>query len=366
MQLMKKTHFKSFLKAVEIDSDAIIEMVIQSNLKGRGGAAFLAGQKWKFVKMAKGNPKYLICNFDEGEPGTFKDKFIADNNPDIIIEGIAIACYAMEIKKAYIYLRGEYKYLVDVLEKSIKENKSHLKKIDLDIEIFLGAGAYICGDETSIMNSIEGIRAEPRKKPPFPANIGLFQKPTCINNVETLANVPLILDNSFENTFLFSISGDVLKPGVYEAKKGISAKELIDMAKPKKRIKALFFGAAGGCVKYRDNLILDDETIKSEKASLGSGTIIVVDESRKIPKICENIMEFFVHESCGKCTPCREGSMQILKLLKEKKLNKNLLMELSFLAKDASFCGLGQTVGSFMISALNNFDKEFENYANHN
>jgi NADH-quinone oxidoreductase subunit F len=367
MQIEKKTNFKSFEKAIEKSPEEIIQIVEKSNLKGRGGAAFSTGMKWKFTRNEKNPKKYLICNFDEGEPGTIKDKFIADNNPAIIIEGIAIASYAIEAKEAYIYLRGEYVYLKPILENEIKKAKNQLDKINLKIDVFLGAGAYICGDETSIMNSIENIRPEPRSKPPFPAKSGLYKCPTCINNVETLANVPLIIEGNWKEKRLFSISGDVQNPGVFEEDEKILAKDLFQKAKPKNELLALFFGCSGGCVRYSDDLVLDSKTLDSMGAMLGSATIIAVDKTRSIIDICINIAHFFVHESCGKCTPCREGNIRILEILekiKEKKAKKEdfeTLEQIAHLAKDTSFCGLGQTCATHILCALKHFEKEVRN-----
>ena len=366
MQIMRKTNYESFLKVLKKSPDEIIEIITKSLLKGRGGASFSTGMKWKFTKDANNLEKYLIVNFDEGEPGTFKDKFIADNNMDLLIEGILIASYVIGVKEAFIYLRGEYKYLEKVFKDAIDNAQQYLNQINLKINIFLGAGAYICGDETSIMNSIEGIRGEPRSKPPLPAIKGLWECPTCINNVETLANVPLIIDGNWEDLVLYSISGDVSNPGVFEEKKGVLAKDLLKKAHPRKKIKALFFGCAGGCAPFSDDLILDDKSLKKLGCMFGSGTIIAIGEFVKIPKILKSILDFFVHESCGKCTPCREGTFRALEILKRilsKKHNNqdlDLLIKIANCMKDTSFCGLGQTAGTSILSAIKHFRGEFE------
>ncbi|MFH1683050.1 MAG: NADH-ubiquinone oxidoreductase-F iron-sulfur binding region domain-containing protein [Candidatus Woesearchaeota archaeon] len=360
MQILTKTNFASFETALKKRPEEIIKIVKGSGLSGRGGANFPTGLKWELTRKQRGE-RILICNADEGEPGTFKDKFILDNNPELLIEGITIAAYAMGTKQAYLYLRGEYAYLKKELERIIEGYKPQLKKINLKIDIFLGAGAYICGDETAIMNSIEGKRGEPRAKPPYPAEKGLFGLPTCINNVETLANVPLIIHGDWKNLQLFSLSGNVSAPGVYEFPFCVQAEELLGKDHPK----ALFFGCAGGCVPYSPKLRLDCQTITSKEAMLGSGAIIAVGKNGSIPKVCRNIAEFFVHESCGYCSPCREGNYRILEILnkfvkkKAKKEDLEMLKDLAGLVKKTSFCGLGQSSTNHLLTALKYFPEEF-------
>lgn len=361
---MQKTEFNYFKKALEMTPEEVIGIVEESGLRGRGGASFPTGMKWRFVSKEERENKYLICNFDEGEPGTFKDKFIVKNNPDLLVEGIAIAAYAVGADKAYIYLREEYHDLKKVLEDTISKNSELLGK--LEIVIFEGAGAYICGDETAIMNSIEGSRGEPRAKPPYPAQQGLWGLPTCINNVETLANVPLIIKGGWKNLLLFSLSGDVGKPGVYELPFGVKARDLMDLGEPRGEVKALCFGASGGYIKYDPEVTLDEKTVRDKGAMLGSGTVIVVGTEKSIPQFCHNIAKFFVHESCGKCSPCRIGGVRILEIL-DKVLEKKhsdsditMLEELADCICKTSFCGLGQTLGNHVKTALKNFRQEFE------
>lgn len=368
MQIDTKTDFRSFDSAIKLKPAKLIEKIKKSGLKGRGGAGFPTGLKFEFTAKEKNENKILICNADEGEPGTFKDRYIIYHNPDLLIEGIAIAAYAIGAKRAYIYLRIEYDYLKEKLEKAIKKRKKHFDKINLKLDIFEGAGAYVCGDETAILNSIEGKRGEPRNKPPFPAQHGVWGLPTCIDNVATLANIPLILQDKpkWQELYLFSLSGNLQRPGVYESKKGIKAKELIQKGEPSEKIKALFFGAAGGCVPYSDNLILDDDSIKKKGAMLGSCTIIAISKSQSIPQICKNIAQFFVHESCGKCTPCREGNYRQLQLLEKicageaTKQDLVLLEELATMINTTSFCGLGKASNTHILTALKYFKKEFE------
>lgn len=371
MKILKETNFRSLKKAKTMGREEVIKIVKKAGLKGRGGGGFPTDIKWDFVNKA-GNEGILICNFDEGEPGTFKDKFILLNNPNTLVEGIAIASYAINCKHAYIYMRKEYDYLKNILTNAINLSKRYLD--GLEIEIIEGAGAYICGDETSIMNSIEGLSGRPRKKPPYPARHGLWQKPTAINNIETLINAALLFDDEkWSNDLrLFCISGDVNNGNVFEEKIGISFEELIQKAKPKEKVKAIFFGAAGGCIPYNPKSHFNYDEIKEKGAMLGSCTIIVVGISRSIVDVCRNISAFFVHESCGKCTPCREGTHRILQLLDKiiegRGTKKDLLLieELAEFIELTSFCPLGQSSCNHIKGALKYFRSEFENYANKN
>ena len=365
MQITQKTEFKAFEKAVSMKPEEVIRIVKDSGLKGRGGANFPAALKWQAARNSHNPMKIVICNADEGEPGTFKDKFIIKNNPCTLIEGIAIASYAVGANLAYIYLRGEYEYLRKSLEEVIKKYSDRLSKIDLKIEIVMGAGAYICGDETAIMNSIQELRGEPCAKPPYPVEKGLCDFPTSINNVETLANVPLIINGNWKDMRLFSLSGDVENPGIYELPLGITGKELIGKAGPKKDIKALFFGCAGGCVPYSPDMILDTDNMKQMGAMLGSCTVIAINSDKSIPKICKNIAEFFVHESCGKCTPCREGNFRVLQILNKiisktaTKKDMECLEDLANFINKTSLCGLGQASNIHIKTALQYFKQEF-------
>lgn len=366
MQITTKTNFESFKKALSLQPDQVIQIIKDSNLKGRGGANFSTGLKLESTRKSSEKNKIIICNADEGEPGTFKDKMILTENPEALIEGIAIAAYAIGSDTCYIYLRGEYESLRNKIKATIKRYKKELDKISLNIEIVIGAGAYICGDETAIMNSIQELRGEPRAKPPYPVETGLYGLPTSINNVETLTNIPFIFKKGWKDLRLFSLSGNLKKPGIYELPMGIKAKELIDLGKPKNKIKALFFGCAGGCVPYKDSLSLDPDTIHDMGAMLGSCTIIAVDEKQSIPKICKNIAEFFVHESCGKCTPCREGNFRVLKILEKiiaKKATKkdfDALEDLADFINKTSLCGLGQASNIHIKTALQYFKEEFK------
>ena len=369
MQILTKTNLEAFRKAEKIGPEGVIKLITEKGLSGRGGAGFSAGMKWGMVRKAEGNEKYVICNADEGEPGTFKDRLIIEKNPEILVEGIIIAAYAVGAKKAYIYLRGEYECLKSGLQKAVKDVLSKAKP-NLEIEIFEGAGAYICGDETAIISSIEGKRGQPRSRPPYPTTHGLFGKPTAINNVETLANVPLAItmDDWSDKLRLHCISGDVSNPGVFEAPLGIRLSELIAMANPKNKPKAIYFGCFGGCLPYagREDMELTPDRICGDDCMLGSCSMIVVDETRSMVDMATNIAKFYEFESCGKCTPCREGTMRILNMLENismgnaKKEDLDTLQELAEVIKETSFCGLGTTATNHLLNALKFFRKDFE------
>lgn len=362
MLILTKTN-QTALKLAQKDTPLVItEKVKQSGLTGRGGANFLTGLKWEFLRKNQ-EERILVCNADEGEPGTFKDKFIIENNPELLIEGIHIACYALEASKAYIYLRAEYKYLKENLQKVIDNFKNPIASI----KIILGAGAYICGDETSILNSIEGIKPFPRHKPPFPTDHGLYQKPTCINNVETLSNIPLLLTqkNWNYNVGLFSISGDVENPGVFEEKFDITLGELINKAKPKEDVKAIVFGASGGIIPYDEKLSMSAKSLFEKGIVAVYRSPIVIGKSKSIIDVCKNIANFFMHESCGKCFPCKNGTPYVYELLEKisKKQDNSecilLLSELNDYISETSFCGLGQTATNHVKTAFKYFKEEF-------
>lgn len=366
MQILRKTELKGLERAKELGAEKVIEILNEKGLVGRGGAGFPTGKKWKFALDAKADEKYVICNADEGEPGTFKDKFIMKNVPENMIEGILIAAQTIGAKKAFIYLRGEYGYLEKKLKKVIKE-VSEKAKTDISIEIVLGAGAYVCGEETAIIRSIEGLRGHPYYKPPYPPSEGLWGKPTVINNVETLANVPqaLIFDDWDKDLRLFCVSGSVKKPGIYEKPIGTKLSELIKLAKPKNPIKAVYFGCFGGCMPYKD-IELTHENICGEDCVSGSCSVIAVDETNSMVDMAYIISKFFTYESCGKCTPCREGSIRLLLLIRKirkdegTKEDLKLLEELGEHIRETSLCGLGQSLSNHIRTALKHFRKEFE------
>jgi NADH dehydrogenase subunit F (EC 1.6.5.3) len=359
----------------------IIVLVEESTLRGRGGAGFPTGKKWRFA-VSNPKPRYLICNADESEPGTFKDRIIIERDPHLLIEGMIISAYAIGAERGFIYIRGEYPAGAKILENAIKEarERGFLGKnilgtdFSFDISVYRGAGAYICGEETALIESLEGKRGHPRLKPPYPVSEGLFGKPTVVNNVETLANIPIIV--TYENYYmnigpagyygpkLFPISGKVNKPGVYELTMDVTLRELIDIAggmKDGKKFKAVFAGALG-LYSERD---LDIPMDYSPKGFGGTGTTIVLAEDDCIIDSLIVIAEFFHHESCGKCTPCRIGTYELLNILKkfqEGTATEKDLQYLEHLGRNipvGSICGLGYSAPNALMDALKKFKDEF-------
>ena len=335
--------------------EEVVAIIKESGLRGRGGAGFPCGVKWEIAASNKQAEKYLICNADEGEMGTFKDRYLLQYDPYSLIEGMAIAAYAIGAGKAYIYLRGEYRYLKTIILSAIDQAKEKGFLEGLDIVVQEGAGAYICGEETALMNSLEGKRGEARFKPPFPTVSGLFNKPTIINNVETLSVVPQILFNGAEwfstigtaeskGTKIFSVSGDVEAPGVYELAMGATLRELVVDLACAKDVRAVQVGGAAGRILPGSML----DTPLSFESVLGAGAITVFDSSRDIFDILYQTIDFLAEESCGFCTPCREGSEVLLEIfgrLKGGEGNKkdpDVLESLANTMAVASMCGLGQ------------------------
>ncbi|MFZ9358214.1 MAG: NADH-ubiquinone oxidoreductase-F iron-sulfur binding region domain-containing protein [Ilumatobacteraceae bacterium] len=377
--------FAALRKAFAIGAEQVIAEVTASGLVGRGGAAFPTGRKWAAVASQPVKTRYLICNADESEPGTFKDRVLLEGDPFALIEAMTIAAFATGSQHGYIYLRGEYpralKNLTNAVE--VARSKNYLgdnilnSGFNFDITIFRGAGAYICGEETAIFNSIEGYRGEPRNKPPFPVEVGLFGKPTTVNNVETLFNVLPIINNSGENYAswgstgskgkkLFCVSGAVNKPGVYEVTFGITLRQLIDLAgglKSGSTIQAVLLGgAAGGFVGPQDlDLELTLEAARAAGTTLGSGVVMVLDQSVNMLDQLQRIAAFFRDESCGQCVPCRVGTVRqqeaLARLVNSKSaddtaIDLQLLRDLGQVMRDASICGLGQTAHNAIDSAL--------------
>jgi NADH-quinone oxidoreductase subunit F len=371
---VKAGGFKALKKARDkMSPTKVIEEVKASGLRGRGGAGFPCGVKWELARKSRGKEKFLICNADEGEVGTFKDRYVLQNDPFSVIEGMAIAAYAIGAKKAYIYLRAEYHYLLEALKGAIEQVKAKGLLRSLDMEIAEGAGAYVCGEESALMNSIEGRRGEARYRPPFPPTSGLFEKPTIINNVETLMNVPHIIakgskwynklgTEKSKGTKLFSVSGDVKRPGVYEMELGCKLKDLLRLARAE-NVKMVQVGGASGSIV--PNTMLN--TRLSFETTLGSGAITVFNESRDVIDFISRTMEFLNEESCGKCTPCREGTEVMVeifgRLAKGEGVQEDLeiLEELSNVMLDASLCGLGQTAPIPVLDTLKYFRNEYEN-----
>ena len=318
----------------------IIEMVKKSGLRGRGGAGFPTGVKWGFIPKDHPGPKYLCCNADESEPGTFKDRQLMERDPHQILEGIAISCYAIGAQMAYIYIRGEFRLATKILERAIAEanQAGHLGSdiygsgVTVHVYMHVGAGAYICGEETALLESLEGKRGKPRTKPPFPATHGLYQKPTVVNNVETLANVPHIVNRGAEwfasigappkstGTRVFCLSGHVKRPGNYELPVNATFRDLIyelgGGMRSEKPLKAFIPGGASAPFLTPDHVDvqLDFESVALAGSMSGSGGITVMEEGTSMVWAALRLMEFFYHESCGKCTPCREGSAWIVQI----------------------------------------------------
>jgi len=363
--LLFRSDLRGLKKALAKKPEEVIRAVKKSGLKGRGGARFPTWLKWQISTKEKGE-HIVLCNADEGEPGTFKDKLILTKAPLNLVEGIIIACHAVKAKKALIYLRGEYSYLLPSLKGAIRKAGPVLKRKKISIGIILGQGAYICGDETAILNSIEGKRPEPRKKPPYPATDGLYGAPTAVNNVETLAMLPIVFLEKFDPAKrLCSFSGDLKNAGVFEIKEGKQMGDLVKKAEPIGIPKAICFGASGGIIPYDPCMPLTEENVLERGAWLGSCSIIVLNHAHSIVELCESLQKFFVHESCGYCAPCREGNERILEILKRISHSDGTMHDLKELEKlcdfvsKASFCSLGRSSPLHLITALRHFREEF-------
>ena len=369
---LERGGFRALSRARKAGPDAVISEVKASQLKGRGGAGFPSGIKWELARSAPGDVKYLICNADEGEVGTFKDRFLIQHDPFSLIEGIAIAAYAIGAERAFIYLRGEYRYLLPVLKTAIDQATSK-GLIDVPIEIREGAGAYVCGEESALMNSIEGRRGEVRFRPPFPPTSGLFNRPTVINNVETLMNIPAIMEKGAAwfasigtpgstGTKVFSVSGDVARKGVYELAMGSGLSDLLALAGAKD-VKMVQIGGATGGVVPASML----ETPLSYETVLGSGAIMVFNGSRDVIDFVYRTVEFLNEESCGECTPCREGTEVMVEILGRLARAEGapddvrVLEELSRLMMASSLCGLGQAAPVPVLDTLKYFRNDYEN-----
>jgi NADH-quinone oxidoreductase subunit F len=369
----------------------VVNEIKASGLVGRGGAAFPTGIKWEGAAKAAGMEKYVICNADESEPGTFKDRILLIDDPHRTIEGMLIAGYAIGARKGYIYIRAEYPYILPVLEHALREareadllGESILGSgFSFDIELRVGAGAYICGEETALFESIEGKRGFPRVKPPFPTTHGLFGKPTVINNVETLCNVPLLIaqgapeyrrigTEKSPGPKLFCVSGDVGRPGLYEVPFGVTLRELLDMAggvADEKKLQSVLFGGAAGAFATSEHLDvkMTFEDLRAAGLPLGSGVVMVFDETRDMRDVLKRLGHFFAHESCGKCYPCQIGTQRQKEILeriaKGQVLGGDLirLQDVGWTMTDASLCGLGQTAASAVLSAIKLWPEMFNN-----
>jgi NADH:ubiquinone oxidoreductase subunit F (NADH-binding) len=367
--------FSAFMKACDtMKPEQIIAEIKKSGLTGRGGAGFSCGLKWELARNTRSKQKYLICNADEGEVGTFKDRYILTHDPFGLIEGMCIAGLAIGATQGFIYLRAEYHTLFDLLSNAIAASRSKGFLNHMGIQVFEGAGAYICGEESALMNSIEGRRGESRFKPPFPPAQGLWDQPTIINNVETLMNVPYIIQNGAaafsafgtgrsKGTKVFSVSGDVEHPGVYELTMGSSLKELaVDLAGAQD-IKAVQIGGATGNILPKERI----DTPLSHETCLGSGAVVVFNQNRNMVDIVHNNIVFLHEESCGKCTPCRDG-LEAMKEIYDRLIRGEgvredirVLEELSKVISLASLCGLGQAAAVPVMDSLKYFKKEYMN-----
>jgi len=356
--------FSALKRAREMGPAAIIDAVTRAKLLGRGGAAFPTGRKWQSVADAPVRPHYLVCNADESEPGTFKDRVLMEGDPFALVEGMAIAAFATGCEKGYVYVRAEYPLARRRVENAIALARER-GYLDFEIEVRRGAGAYICGEETALFNSIEGKRGEPRNKPPFPVEVGLFGKPTLPNNVETLVNVLEIVGGEFADTRLFCVSGQVLRPGVYEVPMGTPLRALIEMAgglAPGRTMQAVLLGGAAGSFLTPEQIDvpLSFEGVRGIGATLGSGAVMLFDDTADMRQVLLRIARFFRDESCGQCVPCRVGTKRQEEILErmferrdgDSRADVMLLSDIAQAMRDASICGLGQTAANAIASGL--------------
>jgi len=386
--------FQAFRKVQEMTPEQIIDEVKASNLRGRGGAGFPTGMKWSFVPRNSPKPKYVICNADESEPGTCKDRVLMENDPHQLIEGMLIAGRAIDSHAGYIYIRGEYRYLIEVMDRAIDEAYARGILGDnvmgtgwkFDLRTHTGAGAYECGEESALLDSIEGKRGIPRLKPPFPAVVGAWQCPTVLNNVETYCAIPAIIRDggaAFASlgppknggTRLFCLSGHVNKPGVYELPMGFNLLRMIDEVgggmRNGKKLKAVIPGGSSCPVLRADecDLAMDYDTVAKAKSMLGSGGVIVMDEDTCMVKAMLRIMRFYAHESCGWCIPCREGTTWLRKILVRfhegggRSSDIDLMYDVAKNMFGRTFCALGDAAAMPMMSFVEKFRDEFEAHA---
>ena len=387
--------YEGLRKALALAPAQVVDIVKASGLRGRGGAGFPTGLKWQFVDKKSANPKYIACNADESEPGTFKDHLLMERNPHLMLEGCAIACYAIGAKVAYIYIRGEFLHVQAVLERAIEEAYARGflgsnvlgSGFDCDVYMHRGAGAYEAGEETALLESLEGKRAQPRNKPPFPAVVGLYNCPSAVNNVETLANVPLILVNGAEwyaglgpeknsGPKLYCVSGHVKRPGVYEADMSVTLRELIEDraggVAEGRRLKAVIPGGSSVPILLPDQLDTQASFDEVQKAGsfLGSAAIIVLDDTTCMVWLAENLLHFYRHESCGKCTPCREGTDWLHKILLKIEHGEGQMRDLDLMTgisnnvAGKTLCAFGDAAVTPVLTTLKHFRHEYEAHIN--
>ncbi len=375
----------------EMSQDDVIKEILDSGLRGRGGAGFPSGMKWKFARMAQNEKKYVVCNADEGDPGAFMDRSVIEGNPHVVIEGMAIAAKAIGADEGYVYVRAEYPIAVKRLMIAIDEAREYgLLGNDImgtgfnfDLHVRLGAGAFVCGEETALLNSVEGKRGEPRPRPPFPANEGLFKKPTIINNVETLANVPKIIlkgaawfagmgTEDTKGTKVFAVGGKIVNTGLVEIPMGTTLREIIfdiggGIPNGRKFKAAQSGGPSGGCIPAQHlDVPIDFKSLVQIGSMMGSGGLIIMDEDNCMVDVARFFMDFIVDESCGKCSPCRIGTKRMLEILnkicdgKGEDGDIEKLEEIAKSIKAGSLCALGQTAANPVLSTLRYFRDEYE------
>jgi NADH-quinone oxidoreductase subunit F len=389
--------YEAFKKCVDTMSpDDVIAEVKKSQLRGRGGAGFPTGMKWSFVPKDSPKPKYVVCNADESEPGTFKDRYLMERDPHLVIEGMLIAAYALGSKAIYVYTRGEYKYLIDIMDVAIDEaraaglvgNKIFGSDFSCEVYTHSGAGAYICGEETALLNSLEGLRGHPRMKPPFPAVSGLYACPTVVNNVETFCAVPYIITNGGEayqklgteksgGTKLWSVSGHVVHPGVYELPMGYDMEKFIlddcGGIPNGRKLKAVIPGGSSVYIMPAEDIIgknvkMDYEGLVAAGSMVGSGGFIIMDDTVDIFESTKNLIEFYKHESCGWCTPCREGTDWLVKVFKRiargegRPEDAQLILDICDNIEGKSFCPLGDAAAWPIQSAIKKFPEDFRKH----
>jgi len=381
--------YEGIAKALSMKPEDVIAEVKNSGLQGRGGAAFSTGMKWDFARRPESDVKYIVCNADEGEPGTFKDRLILEGDPHKLVEGMLIAGYAVGAQQGYVYIRGEYTLSIQRVEKAIADARTYgllgtnilESDFTFDISVMTGAGAYVCGEETALIESIEGKRGHPRNKPPYPVTAGLWGKPTVVNNVETLANVPDIIKGGAAwyrgygtekcpGTKVYTILGHVATPGLIETEMGTALRDIIfeygGGINNGKRFKGALVGGAAGAFLGPDMLDvrMDFVNLKEYAAVLGSGAILVMNEDTSIVGMLKSVLHFFKHESCGHCVPCRIGTAQLVEIIDRLAMSKgksediDRLLHISEIMRDTSFCPLGQSPVLPISSALKYFKDE--------
>ncbi len=377
----KSGGYQALKKALKMKAEDVVNEVKESKIRGRGGAGFPAGMKWSFLPKGDSRPVYLICNADEGEPGTFKDRQIMEFNPHLLVEGIAIASHAIKSKTSFIYIRGEFSWIADILENAVKEAKADGQLNHVDIIVHMGAGSYVCGDETAQIESLEGKRGNPRQKPPFPANYGLYGCPTVVNNVETLSCIPYIITNGAaafvkigvlnnHGPKIFGVCGHVNNPGVFEYPLGTPLKEILKAAGGVNgKLKGVIVGGLSTPIltaAEAKDVALDYDSCQKAGTALGSGGIIVINDTVSIPELALRTIEFYAHESCGQCVPCREGTQVIEHKLRAlvngtgKKEDIDLVLNLCQNIKGLTICPTGEAFSLPIQAMITKFRREFD------